>query len=160
MKKNLLISVLVTFIITGLCAYAADYTRYSSKFIKNFRDCDSYQETTTSNFEGQNFSTTRKINGWRNGYCKYQETYSSGAEKYQLDCKFADMQVEELYDAMKSRSKKIERASVDVFSKVTDPKTGQVKYVKSDSTIVKGSKGYVAWTKYLNNPYFCEMKKL
>lgn len=157
-KKHIIIA-LILLITTGACVYSAESTKFSRNFTKNFKDCDSYKETTTSNFEGQNFTTTREIKGWRNGFCRYQETVSSSTSKYQINCNFNDMQVEELYEAMKSRSRKVERQNIDLFSEVTD-KNGQKRFVQSGSTIVKGNKGYVLWTKYQNNPYFCSVKKL
>ncbi len=159
MKKRIISGFISMFIVAGACAYAAEYTKFSSRFVKNFKDCDTYQETTNSTFEGQNFTTTRKINGWMNGFCRYQETVSSATDKYQISCNFTDMQVEDLYEAMKSRSKKIERQNMDLFTEVTD-KSGQSKFVKSGSTVIKGNKAYLLWTKYQNNPYFCSVKKL
>ncbi len=158
MKKTIITAV-ITISIASLCAYASDSPKFSSKFIKNFKDCDSYQETTSSTFEGQNFTTTRKINGWRNGFCRYQETVSSPNSKYQIDCNFTDMQVEDLYTAMKSRSKKEDRQNIDLFSEITE-KNGQKRFIKSGSTVIKGTKAYILWTKYQNNPYFCIAKKL
>ena len=157
--KKILVSMLIILSVASLCVYAKDETKFSSKFIKNFKDCDTYQETINSNFEGQNFTTTRKINGWMNGFCRYRETVSSPTAKYQIDCNFTDMQVEDLYKAMKSRSKKVERQSIELFAETID-KNGQKRYIKNGSTIIKGSKAYILWTKYQNNPYFCTATKL
>ncbi len=159
MKKKFIAIALTIFITAGACAFASENTKFSRKFIKNFKDCDTYQETTTSNFEGQNFTTTRKINGWMNGFCRYQETVSSPTDKYQINCNLTEMQVDDLYEAMKSRSNKVERQNIDLFSEVTE-KNGQKRFIKTGSTVVKGNKGYVLWTRYQNNPYFCSVKKL
>lgn len=146
--------------ISGLCAYGAQYTKFSAKFIKNFKDCDKYTETITSEYDSKTFTTERKILGWRNGACKYQEIISSPTEKYQLNCSFGDLQVDELYQAMKSKSKDTERFELDVFAEQKDPKTGRVRYVKDGSTTIIGNKAYVKWAKYQNNPYFCKPQKL
>lgn len=159
MKKNIIIGTLILSIATCACVYAAEYVKYSSKFVKKFKDCERYQETIQSSFEGQNFTTTRKIDGWLNGFCRYQEVMSTSNEKYQIDCNFAEIQVDELYSAMKNRSRKPEKVEIDLFSKVTDEKTGKVKFVKSNSTTINGNKAYTTWTKYQNNPYFCMATK-
>lgn len=159
MKKNSTAIILTAVFMLGTCVFAAESTRFSARFIRNFRDCDTYQETTQSEFEGQSFTTTRKINGWRNGFCRYQETIASPSAKYQIDCNFTDMQVDDLYSAMKDRSRKIERQNIELFREVTD-KNGQKKFVQDGSTTIKGNKGYLLWTRYQNNPYFCSHKKL
>jgi len=142
------------------CVYAATYTKFSSKFMKNFQDCDKYEETINSEFEGNTFTTNRKINGWRNGFCKYQETVASKDGKYQLNCSFTSVQLEELYNAMKSRSREPEKFDLETFAEQKDPSTGMVKYVSMGTTTIKGNKAYIAWAKYQNNPYFCKPQKL
>ena len=158
MKK--IFTLFIIIILTAGYAMAAQMTKFSGKFIKKFQDCDSYTETVTSEFEGETFTTTRKIIGWENGMCKYQSIISSHKEKYRLDCSFSEMQVEELYNAMKSRSKNTERYTLDLFAPQTDPKTGEIIYKRAGNTIIKGNKAYIAWTKYENNPYFCKPNKL
>lgn len=162
MKKSLvLILALIVTVCTALtCAFAAEYTKFSSKFVKNFQDCDSYKETTTSEFEGNTFTTNRQIIGWRNGFCKYQEVVSTGNDKYQLNCNFTSIQVEELYGAMKDRSKEPEKYELEIFVEQKDPKTGNSKYVSRGTRTIKGNKAYIVWAKYQNNPYFCKPQKL
>ncbi len=159
MKKVLITSVVLS-VIFGLCAYASEYTKFSRKFIKNFKDCDSYEETVTSNYQGQTFTEKRVIKGWINGFCKYQSTFSSPTNKYQIDCNFTEMEVDNLYEAMKNRSKQAERYSLDLFTEEKDPKTGQSKFTKSGTTIIKGNKAYIEWAKYQNNPYFCRASQI
>ncbi len=142
------------------CVFAATYTKFSSKFMKNFQDCDPYEETINSEFEGNTFSTSRKIQGWRNGFCKYQETISSKDGKYQLNCSFTSIQIDELYEAMKNKSKEVEKFELENFAEQTDPKTGKIKYVTIGTTTIKGNKAYITWAKYQNNPYFCKPQKL
>ena len=158
MKK--ILTIIMIFSICATYASAAQAVKFSKKFIKNFKDCDAYSETTTSEFEGQTFTTTRKIIGWGNGMCKYQTIISSKTDKYLLDCSFSDIQLDEIYNAMKKHPNKIERASIDLFSPQKDPKTGEIKYNKAGNTIIKGNKGYIVWSKYENNPYFCKPSKL
>lgn len=155
-----LLIALAVFISAGLtCVFAATYTKFSSKFIKNFEDCDKYEETVTSEFEGKTFTTNRKLMGWKNGFCKYQETISSSDGKYQLNCSFTNIQVEELYLAMKSRSKEVEKYDLERFAPQTD-ENGKTKYVSMGTQTIKGNKAYIAWAKYQNNPYFCKPQKL
>ena len=163
MKKFLTLALTATVAIsfTCLCAFAADnYSKFSSKFKKNFKDCDKYEETTTSEFQGATFTTNRKIKGWRNTFCQYEETVSSVTGSYKLTCGFSSVQVDELYESMKSRSKELIKYELDTFVEQKDPKTGKSKYVKAGSTTIKGDKAYVAWAKYQNNPYFCRPEKL
>ena len=141
------------------CAFAATYTKFSSKFIKNFEDCDKYTETITSEFEGKTFTTTRNIMGWKNGFCKYQEVISSTDGKYQLSCSFTGAQMDELYEAMKSRSRDVEKYDLERFAETVD-ENGKKKYVSMGSETIKGNKAYIAWAKYQNNPYFCKPQKL
>ena len=58
------------------------------------------EETVNSEFQGQTFTTKRSIQGWRNGFCRYQETVSSKDAKYQINCGFSDLQVDDLYESM------------------------------------------------------------
>ena len=78
MKKFLAITLGATVVISSvLCAYAADnISKFSSKFRKNFKDCDKYEETVTALSEGEEYKFERKIKGWRNGYCQYEEVVS------------------------------------------------------------------------------------
>ncbi len=163
MKKFTTLALTATIAIsfTCLCAFAADnYSKYSSRFKKNFKDCDKYEETINSEYQGETFTTHRKIKGWRNSFCQYEETITSVNGSYKLNCVFSNVQVDELYDSMKSKSKELKRFELDTFAEQTDPKTGKVKYVKSGTTTIKGDKAYVAWAKYMNNPYFCRPQKL
>ena len=51
MKKTVILLTLLVAVAAGLtCVWAAEYTKFSSKFVKNFKDCDAYQETTTEKF--------------------------------------------------------------------------------------------------------------
>lgn len=162
MKKSLII--MITLLVAGAagltCVFAAEYTKFSSKFVKNFKDCDAYQETTTSDFEGKTFTTTRKIIGWRNGFCKYQEIVTSANDKYQLNCSFPSIQVDELYEAMKDKSKEPEKYELEMFAEQKDPKTGKTKYAVVGTTTIKGNKAYLVWAKYQNSPYFCTPQKV
>lgn len=162
MKKFYMILLALTVVLsTGLtCVFAATYTKFSSKFIKNFRDCDRYEETITSEFEGKTFTTNRKILGWKNGLCKYQETITAPESKYQLDCLLTNVQVEDLYNSMKSRAKETETYELETFAEQTDTATGKTKYVSRGTTTIKGNKAYITWAKYQNNPYFCKPQKL
>ena len=162
MNKNLsvFLALIIVFATSITCVFAAQYTKFSRSFIKNFKDCDSYEETITSNFQGSNFTTNRKIIGWKNGFCRYQEVISSNDGKYKLNCMFTDVQLDELYNSMRNKSRKTEAYTLDLFSEKTDEKTGKKTYVKSGTTVIKGNKAYIVWAKYQNNPYFCEVTKL
>ena len=162
MKKIILFSVslFIALCLGVTCVFAAQYTKFSRQFIKNFKDCDSYEETITTNFQGSNFTTFRKIIGWRNGFCRYQEVISSAEGKYKLNCMFTDVQLDELYNSMKNKSKKTETYNLELFSTKVDEKTGKTDYVKTGSTVIKGNKAYIVWAKYQNNPYFCTPEKL
>lgn len=161
-KKNIFVITITLLLITVVSftyAFAAEYSKFTSKFIKNFKDCESYEETTTSEFEGKNFSSSRKILGWRNGFCKYQETISSSDGKFQVNCAFSPVQVDELYNAMKNRSKDTELFELETFIQEKDA-NGKIKYRSNGSTTIKGNKAYITWAKYQNNPYFCKPQKL
>ena len=161
MKKNKIAIALFTLCLSSLgCVFAATYTKFSPKFIKNFQDCDKYQESVVSEFEGKQFTTNRKILGWRNGMCKYQEVVSSPTDKYQIDCNFTAIQVEDLYNSMKDRSKEPITYELDNYAEVKNAKPNENKYVVVGSTTIKGNKAYITWAKYENNPYFCKPTKL
>lgn len=151
---------LLLFAFSLTCVYAVEITKFSKSFQKAFKDCDRYEETVNSEFEGRQFSTNRKIKGWRNGFCDYQEIISSGNEKYQLNCGFTGVQVDELTEAMKDRSRDIIKHELDVFTEQVDPKKGEIRYVVAGTTTIKGNKAFVTWAKYQNNPYFCRRKKI
>ncbi len=78
MKKTIMISTLVIAFTIGITnVLASEYTKIFIHIYQKFKDCDYYEETTNSEFEGNAFSTNRKIIGWKNGFCKYQETIKS-----------------------------------------------------------------------------------
>lgn len=161
MRKSLIITSIVFLSAAFLTsAFASEYTKFSKKFIKKMRDCDAYEETVTSNYDGNSFTTKRKIIGWRNGFCKYQEVISSNEGKYQLDCGFSDAQVDDLYNAMRSRSRTPEKYTLQLFEPKKNPKTGETTYVRGGTTVIKGNKAYIQWAKLQNNPYFCQPTKL
>lgn len=162
MKKTALIAIVSAFILGSVFSvvYAEKYTKFSSKFIKNFKDCDKYEENITSTFEDQTFNTNRKIYGWRNGYCRYEEIIKSPKDEYKLTCDLSAMQVDELYEAMKDKSRKTEKYELEVYATRIDEKTGkQTPYVSSTQTI-NGNKAYIVWARIQNNPYFCTPTKL
>ena len=161
MKKSTAVTLgLLIALVAGMsCVFAAEFTKFSSKFIKNFKDCDAYEESIVSEYEGKQFTTNRKIIGWRNSFCKYQETIKSPDDEYQLNCSFSNIQVDELYESMKDRAKEPQKYDLDIFSEQTDKK-GQTKYVVVGSQTIKGNKAYITWAKYQNNPYFCKPQKI
>lgn len=153
MKK--IFSTILTLLIFASTVLAADYTKFSRKFIKHIKDCDEYEESITSEYEDMSFTTVRKIHGWKNGFCKYTETITSAQGAYKLDCGFNEVQLDDLYEAMRDRSKKSEKYTLDLYIEKTNPKTGAKEYVKNGSTEIKGNKSYIIWAKYQNNPYLC-----
>lgn len=142
------------------CVYASEYTKFSRKFIKHFKDCDVYEETVNSHFEDTDFTTKRKIHGWKNGICKYSEVVTSKDGTYNIDCRFGEVQIDDLYDAMKSRSKEAERFNLEIYEPTKDPKTGETIYKVKGTTVIKGNKAYIEWAKFQNNPYFCRATKV
>lgn len=162
MKKlaTLIISMAIIVSSVFCAALAATLTKFPSKFIKNFRDCDNYTETIKSEFEGRSFTTTRHIIGWRNGFCRYEETITSPTDSYKIECKLSAIQVDELYEAMKSKSNKLEVYELDNFAQIYDEKTKTTDFQKVGTQQIKGNKAYIAWAKYQNNPYFCRPTKL
>ena len=158
MKKILTLT--LAFLIGASTVFAAEYTKFSRKFIRHIKDCDAYEETITSQYEDATFKTTRKIHGWKNGFCRYTETITSVNGAYKLDCGFTEMQLDDLYEAMKNRSKKAEKYTLDIFVEKTDPKTGATEYVKDGTTEIKGNKAYIVWAKYQNNPFLCKPSEI
>ncbi len=160
MKKTILISVISTVIASSLflVATAERYTKFSSKFVKNFKDCDRYEETVKSEFEAQSFTTNRKIIGWRNGFCLYEEVITSPKDQYKLSCRLTSFQVDELYNAMKTRSRKAESAEMEIFAP-QETKDGSTKYTVIGTETIKGNKAYLSCAKIQNNPYFCRPVK-
>ena len=158
MKKVFALSLVL--LVAGSVVFASEYTKFSRKFIRHIKDCDSYEETVSSQYEDMTFKTTRKIIGWRNGFCKYTETITSAQGAYSLDCGFTDVQLDDLYEAMKDRSKKADKYILDVYAERTNPKTGTVEYVKDGTTEIKGNKAYVVWAKYQNNPFICKPSEI
>lgn len=162
MKKftSLFMAIIFSCVVGSTVAFAATHSSYSSAFKKNFKDCDMYTETFSTDHRGEPFNITRKIIGWRNGFCRYEELYERKEDSYKLNCSLSDVQVEELTEAMKNRSKELEKQEIEMFAEVKDPKTGIIKYETVGFTQVKGTKASNAWAKYLNNPYFCRPEKI
>lgn len=161
MKNKTLISIFSVVIVTLLLstAIAEQYTKFSSKFVKNFRDCDKYEETITSEFENQNFTTKRNILGWRNGICRYEEIITSPKDQYKLTCNLTSMQVDELYESMKNKSRNAEKYELEIYAPKEED-NGNKRYVVVGTQTIKGNPAYIAWAKIQNNPYFCMPQKL
>lgn len=148
-------------IITCSCAVlASEYSKFSRKFIRHIKDCDAYEESVNSTYEDITFKTSRKIHGWKNGLCKYTETITSPTGSYKLECGFTESQIDDLYEAMKDRSKKAEKYTLDLYAEKINPKTGEMEYVKNGATEIKGNRAYIVWAKYQNNPYFCKPSEI
>lgn len=163
MKKFATVALISTAVISSvfLSAFAVDnISKFSSKFRKNFKDCDKYEETVTSFSEGEEYSFNRKIKGWRNGYCQYEETVTSAKGTYKISCNLSHLQMDDLSAAMKDRSKNLEKYELDLYFEQPDAKTGKVKYVKGGRTTIKGNKAFIAWARIQNNPYFCKPEQL
>lgn len=159
MKKFLIISLSV--LVCSTCVWASEYTKFSRSFIRHFKDCDAYEETVSSVFEDEAFKTTRKIHGWKNGRCIYTETITSKDEgAYKLNCAIMEAQVDDLYDAMRSRSKKPDKYNLDIYAPKVNKKTGETEYTVAGGTIIKGNKAYIEWAKVQNNPYICTPEKI
>jgi hypothetical protein len=122
MMKKVSVLMLALMIVGGIVS-ASEYTKFSRKFIRHIKDCDSYEETVTSQYEDMSFKTSRKIHGWKNGFCKYTETITSAQGAYKLDCGFTDVQLDDLYEAMKDRSKKADKYTLDIYVEKNNPKT-------------------------------------
>ena len=161
MKKIAILSIITTIALGSLFAVAIgeQNTKFSYKFKKHFKDCDSYEETITSEYENQKFTTQRKIMGWRNGICRYEEIITSPKDQYKLTCRLTSIQVDALYDAMKSHSRKAEKDELEIFAQKKD-KSGELRYEVMGTQTIKGNKAYIAWAKIQNNPYFCTPQKL
>ena len=161
MKKTILLSIIATLAIGSVLTVAIgeQFTKFSSKFIKNFRDCESYEETITSEFENQTFTTNRKIIGWRNGICRYEEVITSPKDQYKLSCNLTSMQVDELYDSMKNKSRNTDKYELEIYAPQED-KNGNVKYNVIGTQTIKGNAAYISWARIQNNPYFCLPQKL
>lgn len=161
MKISKLLFIIGLTAVTGLaCAFAATETKFSSKFTKSIRDCNAYQETIESEFEGQSFTTQRKILGWSGGYCKYEELVKSSSDIYKINCNFSELQLDDLYTSMKDKSKEPVSYSLETFAEQKDAQTGRIKYKVIGSTPISGNKAFIAWAKYQNNPYFCRHEKI
>ena len=91
---------------------------------------------------------------------KYMAGKTASVNILKLFHLFAEAQIDDLYEAMKSRSKKAEKYNLDIFESKVDPKTGETTYKSVGTTIIKGNKAYIVWAKYQNNPYFCRAEKI
>ena len=160
MKRTIILSIIATLAVGSVftAAIGERYTKFSSKFVKNFKDCDNYEETVTSEFENQKFTTRRKIHGWRNGICLYEEVITSPKDQYRLVCNLTSMQVDELYDAMKKKPRAIEKYEMEIYAP-QETKNG-TKYNVVGTQTIKGNRAYVAWARVQNNPYFCTPQKI
>lgn len=143
-----------------LMAEASQKSKFSRKFIKNMKKCSSYEETTSSMYENTKFSSNKKIIGWQNGFCRYQETISSADSAYFLDCGFSQEQVKDLYEAMRDKSSEVETVIIPLYEAKKNAKTGEISYSKAGSTPVKGDRAYRLWAELQNNPYLCRPTKL
>ena len=160
-RKLVFFIIFIIVICAGLTyVFAAESTKFTSAFIKNFRNCHNFEETTQYTSEGQTFKTIRKINGWVDGACQYSETIYSQNEAYNLDCYFPEIQVEEIYDSMKNKSKEQEEFLLNVYGKKKDPRTGKESFAVINQINITGTKAEITWAKYENDPYVCTPQKI
>lgn len=162
MKKLTLLTIISTLIVSSIfsVAVAEKYTKFSRSFIKNFQDCDKYEETITSTFQDENFTTHRKILGWKNGFCRYEEIIKSPKDEYKLTCDLPAMQVDELYESMKDRSKETEKYELEIYGTRKDEKTGKLSHFVESTQTINGNRAYITWARIQNNPYYCVPTKL
>ena len=154
------IIILALFVCVGVVYAATNSPKFSRAFIKHFKECDTYTETITSFYEGNTYTTTRNIKGWLNGACRYKENVKSAIGEYNITCSFPEIQLEELTESMKIKSKKESTFKLDLYAQVKDEKTGKMQYSVVGDTIIKGTPAVITWAKYQNNPYFCTATKV
>ncbi len=159
-KLFTVLSVIIYTVALFTTVLASQQSKFSKKFIKNMKKCRAYEENISSMYDNTKFTLNKKILGWQNGFCRYQETISSDKGSYFLECGFTDEQVEDLYKAMKAKTKEMTTYSLPLYEAKKNPKTGEISYSKSGTTLIKGDKAYILWTKLQNNPYFCKPTKL
>lgn len=100
MKKIFLITGLLLF--SAIVVYAADTVKYSSIFINKFYHCLPTNQTITLTDEnGEEYSLTRSLHGWKNKQCVYRESVTKGDTTTSYNCNFYREQVTELVSAMR-----------------------------------------------------------
>ncbi len=162
MKKITLLTIVSALVIGSVfsVAVAEKYTKFSKSFIRNFQDCDKYEETITSTFQNESFTTHRSILGWKNGFCRYEEVIKSPKDEYKLTCDLPSMQVDELYESMRDKSRQTEKYELEIYGSKKDEKTGKVSYYVAETQTINGNRAYITWAKIQNNPYYCTPTKL
>ena len=128
----------VALIITCTAVIADD-----SRYINAIRNCSSYSESGTVQNDGMNATSTKKILGWSNNRCVYQETVKYSGVTANINCRFTKPQLQELSSVM------------DAYN-LTLKYSGEEVDVSSVSA-VQNNPVVKAWSKYLQNPDVCTM---
>lgn len=139
MKKYIFFA--CTIIATCLIVFADD-----AKFINALKNCSSFSESGTVNTEGVNVTSHKKILGWENDKCVYQETVQFSGINSCITCKFTKSQINELVSVMQA---------YDIVQKYSPEKvdTSSVSAVQNNP-VVK------AWNKYIQDNSVCSMNTL
>ena len=122
MKKTVILLTLLVAVAAGLtCVWAAEYTKFSSNLLKILKIVMLIKKQQPSSLRVKHSLQTEKFLAGEMVFCKYQETISSTDGKYQLNCSFSSIQVDELYESMKNRSKEPERYDLEMFAEEKGP---------------------------------------
>ena len=129
------------------CSLVIAEEAISSNFVNALKTCStSYSESGSFTTEGMNVTSTKKILGWENDRCVYQETVNFSGMNTCLTCKLAKSQIDELVSVMQA---------YEVVQKYSneDIDTSKLSAVQ-DNPVVK------VWNKYLQDSSTCTMKQV
>ena len=135
MKKS--ITFFMLFLCTCFIAVAND-----DAFTEHLKDCSSYSSSGTVNTEGVQAHSTKRILGWQNGKCSYEERINLMGLNSIVSCELSRPQINEIVSVTNAYS---------VVSKYSDsPDTSNLDSAKSNPVSQ-------VWLKYLNNPSVCNI---
>lgn len=139
MKKFLLIifCILLSSSITGI---AQDF---SDEFVEAFGSCKAFNDSGNFTTENMNVTSSKRIYGYNNNLCKYEESIKMGETKAKVSCNFSKAQIDEITEVMKA---------YNLVQKYSDEQLDT-----SSLDNVKNNPVFKVWSKYLQDENVCKI---
>ena len=124
------------------CSIVLAEEAISSKFINALQNCSSsYSESGSFTTDGTTVNSSKRILGWQNGKCVYQEKVKFSDMNSCVTCRFSKSQLSELASVMRS------------WEVVQSYSAEEVDYSKSAN--VQNNPVVKVWNKYLQDSSVC-----
>lgn len=116
------------------------------RFVQAFSTCSAYSENGSLKADGMDVTSTKKIIGWQNGKCVYQEKINFMETQGNVVCRFTQQQVNEITEVMNAYNviQKYSKEKLDTSNLSSDEKNAVTE----------------VWNKYLMDNSVCNVNLL